>query len=308
MKGMTMKLRTSLVSGLLALAGVVALASTAPAQMPVESVLRVYPVGEFTCVAAEFEVGPGAAISGLNWYNNDELATFPNVILLEGAAGAGPDLNDAGLLLADISGGSLTWGKLTLPQPVASSTGTIYAVFVLPAGGELTAQGSGGGAGVGVTQDASAPRFYMSQDGAEWTRFDHHYGLAVQLVQTQLKGEPVALASLKGALGSEWNALAKEPTPTIPERTEFYAPSPNPFNPAVTLSFALSQPSKTTLVVYDIRGRRVRTVVDQELKAGPHSFVWQGRDRRGAVVSSGVYLVRFEGGGLERTSRVVLVK
>ena len=308
MKGMTMNTRTSLVSGLLALAGVFTLPSTTLAQMPVESVLRVYPVGDFTCVAAEFEVGPGTAISGLSWYNNDELATFPNVILLEGAAGVGPDLNDAGLLLADISGGSLTWGNLTLPQPVASSTGTIYAVFVLPSGGEVTAQGNGGGAGIGVSQDSSAPRFYMSADGNEWTKFDHHYGLAVQLVQTQLKGEPVALASLKGALGGEWNALAKEATPTVPERTEFYAPSPNPFNPAVTLRFALNQTSKTTLVIYDIRGRRVRTVVDQDLKAGPHSFVWQGTDQHGARVSSGVYLVRFEGGGLARTSRVVLVK
>jgi flagellar hook assembly protein FlgD len=49
---------------------------------------------------------------------------------------------------------------------------------------------------------------------------------------------------------------------------------------------------RATVVVFDVRGRRVKTLGDGTRTAGAHRFTWDGSDRRGATVSAGIYLVR----------------
>ncbi|MBE0564900.1 MAG: T9SS type A sorting domain-containing protein [Krumholzibacteria bacterium] len=85
--------------------------------------------------------------------------------------------------------------------------------------------------------------------------------------------------------------------------------APNPFNPRTEVRFVLAEPGPVTLRVYDVAGRRVRTLLDrQALGAGAHAAPWLGRDDRGRAVASGVYVVRLEAGGTARTGRVVLAK
>lgn len=67
---------------------------------------------------------------------------------------------------------------------------------------------------------------------------------------------------------------------------------PNPFNPSTTVSFALDRPARVTLIVLDVRGRRVRTLADGRWPSGPAEIEWNGRDDRGAPVASGVYHLR----------------
>ncbi len=219
-----------------------------------------------------------------------------------------PDLNDAGLILANVSGASLAWGRLALDQPVSTTTGTVYAVFVLPAGSEVTAQGTGGGAGIGLTQQPGAPRLYMSADGTGWTRFDRHWGLAVQFEWVRMKGATIDLASLKGALGAGWSKSEPEAVQELPSRTSLLAPAPNPFNPAVQLRFELRRSDRVRLEVFDVRGRKVHTVVDEELPAGSHAYMWGGEDDGARSVASGVYFVRLQADGVSQTSRLVLVR
>jgi outer membrane protein assembly factor BamB len=83
---------------------------------------------------------------------------------------------------------------------------------------------------------------------------------------------------------------------------------PNPFNPSTTISFTLSAPGKSHLVVYDITGRKVRELVSRILSAGAYSVVWDGRDDAGRAVSSGVYLSRLESGGKAATGKMLLMK
>jgi flagellar hook assembly protein FlgD len=83
---------------------------------------------------------------------------------------------------------------------------------------------------------------------------------------------------------------------------------PNPFNPSTTISFTLPQPGRASLAVYDITGRKVRTLVSWNLRAGEHSVVWDGRHERGETVSSGVYIAQLRAGKTSANRRMVLVK
>jgi hypothetical protein len=100
--------------------------------------------------------------------------------------------------------------------------------------------------------------------------------------------------------------------PDIGPDTRF-APSlsvarPNPFNPSTTIGYTLPRGGDTELVVYDIEGRRVRTLVKGFVPAGDHGVVWDGRDDAGNRVASGVYLYRLRAGAVVETKKMVLVK
>ncbi len=71
---------------------------------------------------------------------------------------------------------------------------------------------------------------------------------------------------------------------------------PNPFNPSTKFSFTLAHDGHARLDIFDLRGRRVRTVLDGRLAAGSYeaAFSWDGRDDRGQGVTSGTYFYRLE--------------
>jgi hypothetical protein len=84
--------------------------------------------------------------------------------------------------------------------------------------------------------------------------------------------------------------------------------APNPFNPTTTIRFTLPAQSHVNLSVFDVRGRHIATLVDGVMPAGPSSAVWNGRNRSGAPVSSGVYFCRLTAGPNVRTRKMVLLK
>jgi M6 family metalloprotease-like protein len=94
--------------------------------------------------------------------------------------------------------------------------------------------------------------------------------------------------------------------PSAPFRLEYGVP--NPFNPSTTIRFSLPERAEASLAVFDITGRLVRTLAAETLPAGRQTQVWDGRDDRGARVSSGVYLVRLQAGGHVATQKILLLK
>jgi uncharacterized lipoprotein YddW (UPF0748 family) len=78
---------------------------------------------------------------------------------------------------------------------------------------------------------------------------------------------------------------------------------PNPFNPTTTLSFTLQKSGHAVLKVYDLLGREVATIVDENLDAGTHRYEFNGTD-----LSSGVYLYRLVSGEYAETKKMVLQK
>jgi hypothetical protein len=85
---------------------------------------------------------------------------------------------------------------------------------------------------------------------------------------------------------------------------------PNPFNPATKIEYWVAEGVKTpvSVVVYDVRGARVRTLVNQAQAAGRYVAEWDGRDERGTPVSSGVYFYRMATRGFTDTKKMLLIK
>jgi subtilisin family serine protease len=73
---------------------------------------------------------------------------------------------------------------------------------------------------------------------------------------------------------------------------------PNPFNPSTIIAFDLPETQHVKLEIFDISGRKVRTLVDQTVNAGRHQVSWNGQNESGISVASGIYLYRLQAGNL----------
>ena len=83
---------------------------------------------------------------------------------------------------------------------------------------------------------------------------------------------------------------------------------PNPFNPVTTLSYYLPKGSFVTMTVYDMLGRKVKQLVNQNETQGVRSVQWNSTNDHGQPVSAGIYLCRIEAGEFRQTKKMVLLK
>ena len=83
---------------------------------------------------------------------------------------------------------------------------------------------------------------------------------------------------------------------------------PNPFNPQTTVKFTNPRAGKVNLAIYDVQGRLVRYLVNENLAAGDHSRIWDGRTNAGNPSPSGVYFARMISGQDAATAKLMLVK
>jgi len=104
------------------------------------------------------------------------------------------------------------------------------------------------------------------------------------------------------------NTGVDDDTGLNPETVPAIGNYPNPFNPSTTVSFTLPSDTHATLKVYNLAGQTVRTLVDNRLRAGLHSIVWNGTDDSGNPVAAGVYLSRLTYDTSVVTGRMVLIK
>ena len=98
--------------------------------------------------------------------------------------------------------------------------------------------------------------------------------------------------------------------PLNPLETALLPNYPNPFNPITTLRFSLRDKAKVSLVIYDARGRMVRTLLrpDKPMLPGKYRLIWDARDDKGFEVPSGQYFYRFTAPGYHKTRKMILVK
>jgi hypothetical protein len=94
----------------------------------------------------------------------------------------------------------------------------------------------------------------------------------------------------------------------LPRANALYQNYPNPFNPNTTVRFSLREREAVSLAIYDVAGRLVRALIDDVMDAGPHDVTWDGRDKAGRTVSSGVYFYRLVTGGFAETRKMVLLR
>lgn len=83
---------------------------------------------------------------------------------------------------------------------------------------------------------------------------------------------------------------------------------PNPFNGGTTVLYMTVAPGPVDVGLYDLRGRRVRTLVSANRTAGPHSERWDGRDDAGRELPSGVYVARLVAAGRQTSAKLLLAR
>jgi hypothetical protein len=156
-------------------------------------------------------------------------------------------------------------------------------------------------------------------------RLQHHQeGSDVYELISTVEGEnrlaiPVTLSGKRGqievsfrAFGSDGKILAQSTRrltiENIPEQFALHQNYPNPFNPTTTIEYDLPKDSHVYLVIYDILGRELRTLVDQHQEPGYRSVIWDGTNDQGTHVGAGVYLYRVQAGKYAKTHKMVLLK
>jgi len=83
---------------------------------------------------------------------------------------------------------------------------------------------------------------------------------------------------------------------------------PNPFNPVTKISYTLLEDSEIDLEVYNVKGQKVKTLVNEHKTAGEHQVEWNGTDDTGKTVSSGLYFYKINSGRSELTRKMILMK
>jgi hypothetical protein len=105
----------------------------------------------------------------------------------------------------------------------------------------------------------------------------------------------------KTQTGSE--GVKPESTGPIPETYALGQNYPNPFNPSTTIAFDMPRAGKATIIVYDILGREVATLLDQDVQAGSYRLRFNATG-----MPSGVYFYRMTAGGFSETRKIVLMR
>ena len=83
---------------------------------------------------------------------------------------------------------------------------------------------------------------------------------------------------------------------------------PNPFNPETDINFSLPERTQVSLIVYNILGEKVKTLVNQTMEVGTHSVCWNSRDEAGNSVASGIYFYRLKTDSFDQTMKMILMK
>ncbi|MCY3765710.1 MAG: T9SS type A sorting domain-containing protein [Gemmatimonadetes bacterium] len=97
-------------------------------------------------------------------------------------------------------------------------------------------------------------------------------------------------------------------TETVPEASGLAPNSPNPFNSATLITYHLSRQGPVKLVIYNVLGQPVRTLLDETRAAGSYQVRWDARDDGGALLSTGVYIARLSYPGGAQTQRLLYLK
>jgi hypothetical protein len=94
----------------------------------------------------------------------------------------------------------------------------------------------------------------------------------------------------------------------VPTHTELINNYPNPFNPQTTIQYSVPKGKKISLRIFDIRGRKIRTLVNCFHSPGYYEKKWDSKDEYGAKVPSGLYFYQLKGEGVNLNKKMLLIK
>ncbi|HRI45675.1 MAG TPA: T9SS type A sorting domain-containing protein [Ignavibacteriaceae bacterium] len=101
---------------------------------------------------------------------------------------------------------------------------------------------------------------------------------------------------------------AKDSSPDSPQTHELYQAFPNPFNSQTKISFRIIELSRVKIKVYNVLGKEIANLIEEELSPGVYSISWDARNNSGEYLPSGVFFIRFEAGQYSRLIKTILIR
>lgn len=95
---------------------------------------------------------------------------------------------------------------------------------------------------------------------------------------------------------------------TLPDKFELFQNYPNPFNPSTSISYSLPVDAHVNISIFNILGQKIQTLVDEEMIAGNHSIIWDGKTSESKSAASGIYFYRIKAGDFVKTMKMILQK
>lgn len=162
----------------------------------------------------------------------------------------------------------------------------------------------------------------VQQDEESW--FDitdanlNEFYLTDDLADCMLRCQITATDDGTGLGENNWAISTSEPVhiepitagenPEIPINSHLISASPNPFNPSTTISFALNESGNAKVEVYNLKGQKVKTILNKQMSSGTHQVEWNGTDEKGNVCGSGIYFYSLHTAKTRELKKMLMLK
>ena len=163
------------------------------------------------------------------------------------------------------------------------------------------------------SQAGNTPIYFSNDFGLTWGKQSRNSPITISGIAPV--NQNVVWASgfndliLRNSNASSVTAITRESVnSSVPGSFELSQNYPNPFNPMTTIKYHVEKPGNTKLVVYNLLGRDIRTLVNDNQSAGWHLVVWDGTNDSRQPVATGPYFYRIEGNGQSMTKKMILLK
>ncbi len=132
----------------------------------------------------------------------------------------------------------------------------------------------------------------------------------IELPEYDLAGNPRIYGNIIDMGAYEWQGVGIEDE-EIPQLSPFktqISNYPNPFNPSTTIKLELADAGKIELAIFNVKGQKVKTLIDAFTNKGTFETNWNGEDEKGKSVSNGQYVVKLQQNGKETATKIMLLK
>jgi hypothetical protein len=126
------------------------------------------------------------------------------------------------------------------------------------------------------------------------------YSVGISAVYEEGESEIVEIGFMYLGTGTKDDILSN--------KTGLLSNYPNPFNPTTTIKFNIEQNEQVKMEIYNLKGQKVKTLVEDKLEAGKYTITWNGKDDNGKSVSSGIYFYKMNSGKFTSTKKMILMK
>lgn len=274
-----------------------AVAAAVPPDPPaISGQIRFEPLNDHSSIAVWCPLPEGMALAGVTVSHAATEFAVAGVQVIPGTGGSPASLTTAtSLPTLPAVPVAQAWRELAFEQPICSSLGGLFVV--LRCDGSRAADTFG----FDVLRDAGGAS-WVTADGEQWVKLTASLGFAV--IPRFVPAE-AWMDRLEGTAPEE---AAEDRTVPADLATGLLRATPNPFNPVTEIRFTLARNQRVKLAVYDVKGRHLLDLATGDYAAGEHSVTWEGQDRNGRKMPSGVYFARLQAGAGSWTQRLMLVK